>query len=228
MKAKDLLIGGAVVGGLAWIFFQKKDSISGVEAKRAKAPDLLPVEDAPVMDSESGEGAELVRNRMFQLYNSQEGEQIKQSSRTNVYQGLAYPTGMRQLITEIYGGASLFPSVPSEIDGGFLNWLDDIEKGPNFEEITSNVGIDQAKETWSQILNYNEYTLWPIDVESLINQNAFGKASKKDKNKSERYNAMIEDLKKFASNLYKFTKSYSQNLKNEAILDLQTAGYKFL
>lgn len=228
-----LLIGGGVAAAIAFLFFRSKSEQAPraqEEQPKQDAPPVAPptVQEPKVLDTEIGEGAELVRKRMIQLNNSIDGERIKQSSRTDPYQGLSFQPGIKQIITELYGSPINYPAIPQKIEPSFYNWLGNVATAPNFEELTSTMGIDKAKEIIKKLMTYGSLTFWPSNMDELVNANYFGTATKADKNKSERYNAAAEDLKNFATNLQEVTRQYGQNLENRAILDLESAGYKFI
>ena len=141
-----------------------------------------------------------------------------------LFTGTKYPAGLRLALQSTVGGEFNLP-VLNEAQATQARNLKDAQ---GFERLRSTVGFDQAQSQWAQALNFGSFSLWPSNIAVLIDQNAFGQAGRADRDKSERYDAFTDDVKRFAANWASLNADLQDAASQRAARDLVAAGWKIV
>lgn len=195
-----------------------------------------PIEDAPKnttttesLDTTNGLGASLIDRRARDLYQNKASlESIIQRKGVPVpdVAGTKFPAGVSRVLND--SGFQSFPVVPNFISPGYKAEINNFLSQPDFENL-SRANFDSAKSTYQNAMNFNAVRWYPYPaMDKAVQEESFGKPSKSDKNKSERYDAAIKDLKTVFSRVLDANKKLEEALKAQAIEDLRQSGYKFI
>lgn len=232
MKTKNIII-VAILAILAYFAFFKKKSESAQSGNPPNdpLPEAEPVSTENVkpepVSIDSGDGAAMIANRIRVLQKSNTAQELARSVSGDLYKGTVYPQGMKAAFLGLFGDSYAIPLFPSQIDPSFQSFVEGIQSVEDFNKMESSVGLEKALQNYKSALQYGEVSYFPPNLKELVDAENFGKPSKADKNKSERYGAWAIDTKTVFSNLARISKNYSNAMQNKAISDLRAAGWKF-
>ena len=177
----------------------------------------------------TGLGAQLIDRRAREIYQNKTAlENVIQQRGVPVPDsaGTKFPAGIARVLNDT--GFQSFPVVPSFISPGYKAEINNFLSQPDFENL-AKANIDSAKSTYRNALNFVSVRFFPWDaLEKAVQEEGFGKPSKSDKNKSERYNAAVLDMKTVFGRVLESNKKLEEALKAQAIEDLRQSNYKFI
>lgn len=250
MKSKDYIIIGLALGLIVLLVYllQNKAKVNlsemdlgleGAEGPPAvdstEGPNEQPQTNNILYDTETGQGGAAVKQRMKSIWsNAAERENIINRSglMNQVYQGLKYPSGLKNAMASIFGAASRLPLVPDSIEPSYSTRAKEWNSVPDFETLTASQGGDptEAFATWKSALNLQDAGLnfWPPNLPALIEAQEFGPINRGDKNRSEKYREFTNDMKVLGQNIAFSNKKLDELVKDKAIADLRAAGWNFL
>lgn len=235
---KGLLITIAIVAFIAimiYLYKKNKKTVAGKDPLLGGTIDE-PIEEAPkntsvtqALDTTSGLGATMIDRRARDLYQNktslesiiqQKGVPVPDSS------GTKFPTGVARVLND--SGFQSFPVVPNFISPGYKAEISNFLSQPDFENL-ARANFDSAKSTYQNAMNFNAVRWYPFPaLDKAVQESSFGQASKSDKNKSERYDAAIRDMKTVFQRVLDANKKLEEALKAQAVEDLRASGYKFI
>jgi len=246
MKERDILLISLLLGAVVLIaFLLRKRTASASEetifelggAAGPPPADVSPQPDPsqPIVlyDTETGEGGAAVQQRIKTIWQNAaaRNELINSSGLLNrVYQGLQYPAGIKNAMAGVFGSSSAIPIIPDSLDPAYSQRLQEWKDVTDFEAITSTSGIDQAFSAWKNALNLVSQGLdfWPPNISILIEAKEFGEINRGDRNRSERYQAFTNDMRKVGENLALANSKMDEIVRDRAIADLRAAGWNFI
>jgi hypothetical protein len=166
----------------------------------------------------TGLGAQLIDRRAREIYQNKTAlENVIQQRGVPVPDtaGTKFPAGIARVLNDT--GFQSFPVVPSFISPAYKAEINNFITQPDFENL-AKANIDSAKSTYRNALNFVSVRFFPWEaLDKAVQEESFGKPSKTDKNKSERYNAAIIDLKTVYNRVLesnkKLTMRYTLNSK---------------
>ena len=177
----------------------------------------------------TGLGAQLIDRRAREIYQNKTAlENVIQQRGVPVPDsaGTKFPAGIARVLNDT--GFQSFPVVPSFISPGYKAEINNFLSQPDFENL-AKANIDSAKSTYRNALNFVSVRFFPWDaLEKAVQEESFGKPSKSDKNKSERYNDAVLDMKTVFNRVLESNKKLEEALKAQAIEDLRQSNYKFI
>lgn len=226
---------GITLGGI--ILFKDKSvqsNIAGSQSGEAPDPAGIPAqsEETPTLSTEAGEGAELIKSRMKELFTytgSRQGVIEKYGVLDTMFSGVEHKSGSNTVMNLLFGNVFKVPLYPKSLYPSYTAQLQTIGQTQGFEEITASSGdINTAFSIWKNALQLPDgQTFWYDGIEQLLLSGSFGKPGPADKNLSERYDAYTRDMQKIAGNLEGASRKLDDALRQQAIADLRGAGYKF-
>lgn len=177
----------------------------------------------------TGLGAQLIDRRAREIYQNKTAlENVIQQRGVPVPDstGTKYPAGIARVLNDT--GFQSFPVVPSFISPGYKAEINNFISQPDFENL-AKANIDSAKATYRNALNFVSVRFFPFEaLDKAVQEESFGKPNKSDKNKSERYNAAVLDMKTVFGRVLESNKKLEEALKAQAIEDLRQSNYKFI
>jgi hypothetical protein len=237
---KALFITVAIVVFIAIVIYLYKKS-KGAKTEENTNPVLggtidEPIEDAPkntdvsqVLDTTNGLGATIIDRRARDLYQNKTSlESIIQRKGVPVpdASGTKFPAGIARVLND--SGFQSFPVVPNFISPAYKAEINNFLGQPDFENL-ARANFDSAKSTYQIAMNFNSIRWYPFPaLDKAVQESSFGNAGKADKNKSERYDAAIKDMKTVFQRVLDANKKLEEALKAQAIEDLRASGYKFI
>lgn len=248
MKSKDMLIVAAIfIAVLAFVYAMQNKVKMGANdddktplgsppappQRPAASPPGQSTDTAILYDTETGEGGAAVMQRMKSIWAnaSARNEVIASSGLINrVYAGLTYPNGIKNAIAGIFGSSSNLPLAPVTIEPAYSRRVTEWQNVPDFETLTATSGIETAFSAWKTALDLKEVGLnfWPPNLPALIEAQEFGPINRGDKNRSEKYREFTNDMRVLGDNIAFSNKQIDEIVKDRAIEDLRTAGWKFI
>ena len=247
MKERDILLISLLLGAVVLIaFLLRKSSVATVKestildlggaagpppADTSPQPD--PSQPIVLYDTETGEGGAAVQQRIKTIWQNAaaRNDLVNSSGLLNrVYQGLQYPAGIKNAMAGVFGSSSAIPIIPDSLDTSYSQRLQEWKDVTDFEAITSTSGIDQAFSTWKNAFNLVSQGLdfWPPTISVLIEAKEFGDINRGDRNRSERYQAFTNDMRKVGENLALANSKMGEIVRDRAIADLRAAGWNFI
>lgn len=231
---------GVLLAGATGFYFWQKDKKPDSPEQIPNTPDPPPVEapaaggsgETKTYSTDAGEGLEAIRARMreLDLYGGSKQAVIgRYGVLENLLSGVQYRSGVNSVLNLLFGNVLNVPLYPAS-NSAYTSQLQAIKDTQGFESLTSNAGGNTATalQVWQTALQLpNGQTFWYPGIEQLIDAGQFGKRGPADKNKSERYDAYTRDMQKVAENLLIASRKYEDALRQQAITDLQSSGWKF-
>jgi len=240
---KQNKIVAAVVVALIAFWYWNEKRVKGMASKTDQdpAPPVLPPP-SPTLPaatvaikqiSSSQEPAKTaIKNRVNQLYNSSEREEIfsNNNTRENIFAGLQYKSGVRTVLSQVLqsGNPDQFPIIPTSIKPQYEQALARVSDLPTIETFEDSGQFNTGINLWKNALDFSAVggaNLWPSNINDLMSAGLFFVSGSRDSNMSERFDSYCRDMAVLCRNASVACRSSVSHFQARAMEDLNRGGW---
>lgn len=222
---------GVVLLIVGYFIFQKRKK-GTLQDISLDIPEPNPEQQTQILSTTGGEGLQLIENRKRQIFNSPalleqliDREEIKRG----LYNNLSYKQSMKDYFQATRNNSQDIPLIPRFIDPDFSRKAEETSAMKSFNELMAQYGYEGAKDRIQQGMDFNEWGFDPYQtllIDTLWT-GGFGPINRRDRDRSDNFHRMFEDMKAFFGNIATATRKLDQSLEKQAIEDLRGSGYRF-